>query len=651
MAALTALNAWMAGRVFGLDYHQPLSSIEPVFMAIARWMLDYGTSSAWVPLWYLGEPIQNAYPPLLPALTAATAAVAAIEPAAAYHWVAGAAYTAGPATLYLLARTLGLTAFGAGVAAAGYSILSPAALLFPSVWGDLGGTEGPRRLHALAFYGEGPHMLTLALWPAAVAALARAVERRSAGWVGLAALGAAAVALTNWLGSVALAAAAASLLAAMGWDERAPRRWLTAAGVGALAYLLAYPALPPSTIQAVRQNAPHSGGSFPMGAAQAGALLGLVAAAALLAWLLARVPRLPVGARFAALFSLLFGVPSAAMEFGGFHFYPQPHRFHLEMEQGLWLLGGAVAWGLAARFGRRLAIVAAAGLAVLAAAQAVRYPRALARWVEPVQPATMLQREAAEALRAWNPEARLFAAGSVEIWLNVFVDNPQTGGVFDQGVLWPYFPAYRYGMGYTVEDGARSARWLRVMGADAVFVSRADSREPYAVFWRDAAKFDGVLPELWRSGGDALYQVPRPCPGIAYALRPEEVVDRYPLNNEDEEAVAAFDDAIRDAARPCLTTRWEAPDRLTVEGPATAGSMVVVQEAWHAGWEATLNGEPVKTRADALGLLLAGPVEADGPLRLELRFRGPSWAPPLLAVAGWLAWFGVERRRRKPLSR
>jgi len=647
---LTALNLWIGAMLFGLDYHQPLSSVEPVYMAIARWMTLHPDAD-WTPLWYLGVPIQNAYPPLLPSLVSWLGGMAAIEPAAAYHWLVGVAYAVGPAALYLLARTLGLPVFGAVAAAAGMTLVSPASLLLPSVWGDLGAAEGPRRLDALIRYGEGPHVLTLALWPLAVATLYKAVERRTPAWVGLAAVVSAATALTNWLGSVSLALAALSLLASLGWTWDRVR---TALGTGLLAYALACPWLPLSTIQTIRTNAPRAGGDYPMGAVQALAWAVLLAGLLGAAWWWKRRSPAEPALRFAVVFSVLLGAPAAAMEFAGFHLMPQPLRFQLELEQGLWLLAGAGAAAAARRWERKAMIPAAVACVVLALVQAPRYRDYLSQQVEPVSKQSMLPYRVAQALSAFDPDARLYAAGSVEYWLNVFGDNPQVGGVFDQGVLWDFFQPYRFGLGGLEGDGERAARWLRALGAEAVFVSGADGDDPYRQYWRDPHKFDGVLEEIWREGDDALYAVPPHDGTLAYALAPGQAVERAPLNIEDQQAIAALDPAILEPARP-LRSRWESPDHLVLEGHIQRADRILVQVAWHPGWFAYQDSLRAVVHRDALGMIVVEP--AHDSQRLDLRYSGTTsfhlnngesllhHSTRVVAVVTWLAWLILARRR------
>lgn len=648
--ALTALNVWIAAGVYGLDYHEPLSSIEPVYMAVARWMTLHPDAD-WAPLWYLGVPIQNAYPPLLPWLVSCLGGLTSVEPATAYHWLVGTAYALGPAALYALARALGLSIAGSAAAGVGMTLASPAALLLPSVLRDLGGVEGPRRLDALIRYGEGPHVLTLALWPLAVAALLKAVERRTPVWVGLAALSASAVALTNWLGSVSLALAALSLLASLGWTWERVR---TALGVGALAYALACPWLPLSTIQTVRGNAPRAGGSFPMGSEQAVAwgllLAGLLAGA----WLWTRRQPDRTALRFALLLSLLLGTPAVIMEFAGFHLMPQPWRFQLELEQALWLVAGVAVAAAVERFGRKALVPAAVACLALAAVQAPRYRSYLQRVTHPVAKQEMLPYRVAEALSAHDPDARVYAAGSVEFWLNVFGDNPQVGGVFDQGVLWDFFQAYRYGLGFVEGDGERAVRWLRAMGAEALFVSEPDGRDPYREYWRDPEKFHGVLEEIWREGGDVLYAVPPLDDTLAYVLPPGQGVSRAPLNVEDEEAISGLDSAILAPERP-LASRWESPDHLVLEGEVHKADRILVQVAWHPGWYAYQDSLRASLEPDALGMIVVEP--AHDSQRLDLRFSGAAsfhlndgesllhHSTRVVAIITWLAWLALARRR------
>ena len=70
---------------------------------------------------------------------------------------------------------------------------------------------------------------------------------------------------------------------------------------------------------------------------------------------------------------------------------------------------------------------------------------------------------------------------------------------------------YMFGFTPRANMGARegpvSLLWLEAFGVAAVEVTGPDGREFYKPFW-NTRKFDGLLPVLWRSGGDVIYRFP-----------------------------------------------------------------------------------------------------------------------------------------------
>jgi hypothetical protein len=194
-----------------------MGSIESAFIGLARYIGTHWGGLNWYPLWYGGTPFQDAYPPLLHVLVAGFSSLARVGPGLAYHAVTAAVYALAPVALYWAARRLGMGRAAAFLAALFYSLISPSCWLVRVIRHDAGGWFAPRRLVTLVRYGEGPHLLSLALLPVAVAALNVALERRRPVYYFLAAIAAAAVALSNWIGAFALALAyAAYLLAGYG---------------------------------------------------------------------------------------------------------------------------------------------------------------------------------------------------------------------------------------------------------------------------------------------------------------------------------------------------------------------------------------------------------------------------------------------------
>jgi hypothetical protein len=210
--ALFAINLLLVGRLLGIEYLDAMGSIESSHIAIARWARLHWGDLSWFPLWYGGIPYLNTYPPLLHRLVAAVSAIGGASVPHVYHAVTAVFYSLGPVTLYLLAVRLGCSRLAGLAGGVFYSLVSTSTWFIPAVRRDAGGVWGLRRLQDMVQYGEGPHIASMTLLPVAVCLLAAAYERKRPAWWFAAALGLAAVPLTNWLGAAALAMAAVSPL-------------------------------------------------------------------------------------------------------------------------------------------------------------------------------------------------------------------------------------------------------------------------------------------------------------------------------------------------------------------------------------------------------------------------------------------------------
>lgn len=646
---LVAVNAFVCRRLFVTEYLDQMGSIEGAYIGLSRWILEHPHQLDWFPLWYGGIPFQNAYPPLLHLVVALTAGAFSISPALAHHLAGAAMYSLGPAALYWLAATLSgrrALSLAAGIL---YTLLAPSAILVPAIARDMGTAFGPRRLHALVSYGEGPHIAALALLPAAVVFFHKALARPGAGRVLLAALGLAAVPLTNWLGAFALAVAiGAYLLAYQDW--RRPARLLWAVAIAAAAYALAAPWIPPSTLAAIRHNAQYTVGHYPMtGAHYLSGGVVLAAAVAFSALLRRR------GAARWLIFFALFSFAMAAIALSGYWFgvylMPQPERYHLEMDLALampatFLLAAAVG-RLPARW-RRVVILAAVLAAVIQIDECAYQAR---KWIRPVDIRRTVEFEVARWLQENVPGGRVLATGSIRFWLNAFSDNPQLGGGFDQGIVNRMIPKVTFGIPFTRGDGERCARWLRVYGIEAAVVSGPATRDAYRDY-RDADKFRGVLPELWRSGDDAIYGVPRRRSSLAHVVRRDEIVARAPYNIEDVEPMIAYEAALEDGSRPPARITWRGPGQAVIEADLRPGEVISVQISYHPGWRAAVRGTEVPVRADGLGLMVLEP-DCAGRCTLQMKFDG-GWemrlarlaqAAAVLMVLMW--WLRGRRRARR----
>jgi hypothetical protein len=648
ISALLGVNIYVAMRLFTSEYISHMGSIEAAYIGLARYIVEHPFEWTWFPLWYTGVPFENTYPPLLHMCVAAVAWLGDLSPARAHHIVGGAVYCLGPVTLFWLAMRLSgrrVESFAAGLI---YSLISPSAFLMARVLTDVGSLWAPRRLQTLVVYGEAPHLVALALLPLAILALDFALARRRPLPMMMAALALASVVLSNWLGAFALAIAVVALLLAR--SESATKTWLYATGIGALAYALVSPWIPPGNLADIRRNAQHIGGVYRLGTEQLVYCVLLVAAMITVAWVLRRRSIAPA-LRFGLLFSLTIGAIPLFAEWTGRYMIPQPERYHLEMEMAFAL---ALAFGIGAllrRSPRIVAVVFLGCVALFGVKQTLEYRHYARGMLQPIDITQTVEFEAAKWLEGNLPGKRIFATGSIQFWLNAFTDSPQIGGGFAQGIVNETIPMIHFGVPFTTGDGERTAMWLRVYGAQAVVVSGPRSRDAYPEAWRDPGKLDGVLTEVWRSGDDVIYAVPQRSSGLAYAIRAEHVVERAPVNVEDVAPVEAYAVALEDRSLPDVAADWTGPGSATLRARLDPDHLIAVQVACHEGWSAGVGDRPIEIACDGLGFQTLTP-GCEGECEIELNFDGG--LPAKLAAAASTAvllgggiWCAIDYRRRR----
>ena len=302
---------------------------------------------------------------------------------------------------------------------------------------------------------------------------------------------------------------------------------------------------------------------------------------------------------------------------------PQPYRFQLEFEMGCCRGGrvsvaensGTMAPGRASRAGRR----AGAG-----AHGAQRHPR------RPVYSAIDIRNTVEYQSAMWFDRnmagARVFAPGSVSFWMNVFTDTPQLGGCCDQGVpSWEervaLYSIYT-GQNMGAREGPVSLLWLEAFGVAAVEVTGPDGREFYKPFW-NPRKFDGLLPVLWRSGGDVIYQVPQRSPSLAHAMRESQVVSvaGRPKDGLDIRPLENYVAALNDPQFPPARFRWLTHSRAQIVADATPDEVISVQVSYDRGWHARANGVAIPVTSDGLGLMVLHP-HCAGPCTIDLEYDG-----------------------------
>jgi len=624
--ALFVLNVYVCRELFRVEYLSNMGSIEGAFIGISRYAMAHWNDLTWFPLWSDGIPYPTTYPPLLHLVVAFTAWAGGISPAHAYHWITALAYCLGPVALFALTLRLSGSRWAGFVAGLVYTAVPTSAWLVPAIHRDLGGFFYSRRLQALAFYGEGPHvssmtLLTLALLCLDLAMGPMKTGRHRAPYVMLAAVAFAATASTNWLGAFAIALIVAPyVLANLGRDAWKLRDvgWLVL--IGAAAYCLAMPLMPPSTIAVLQRNARSTGGDYSH-AYQAAVPQGLAILAALVGIKFA-IRRLAPYLQFAILFAFLMSLVTLADAWWGIGILPMAVRYHLEMEMALAILTALGAWALFRDRSRWMAAAAILAL-TLALIQPIRLQRRWARvLLRPIDITQTVEWRTAQWLNQnWTGE-RVFLPGSISIWLNAFSDVPQLWG-FDQGMTNPMvrfalFTIYT-GEAAGVHNADVSVLWLKALGVQAVGVSGPASTEAYKPFV-SPRKFEGVLEPMRRDGDDVVYRVSQRA-SLARVVPRGTLVSRVPVHGLDVDPLRPYVNALDDQRMPRAGFHWSSAHSATIATNLDPGQVVSVQMSWHAGWHAIVNGRPTPVQHDAIGLMYLDPQIA-GPCTIEMVYDG-----------------------------
>ncbi|MDP8981400.1 MAG: hypothetical protein M3O35_12515 [Acidobacteriota bacterium] len=619
--ALFLLNLHVAWRLLFVTFTKQLQSNEGTFIAISRMMRDHPGDLLWWPMWNMGIPFHHTYFPLLHALGAALSALAGVHEARAFHQVTALFYCLGPVTLFWLAARVSGRLAPSFAGALAYSLLSPASWLVQAIAGDVGGIWKPRRLQVLVYYGEGPHITSLALFGVALLLLYEfwksAPGSRRQAWLGLAA-GAFTIftALTNAFGAVTLTIGVVCLLAALPRKEIA-RAALLSAMVGVVAYAAVCFWMPPSVIHAIRVNSPTVGGPYFYTARSWAGLAGWAAGFAVL-WLAMAWAKASTWNRFIVLFAwVLSGI--TLLNFAGIYIVVQPARYQLEMEMGLLL---CVAFGVEALLrGRSMTVqaVVVAAAVIFAVRQTVVYKHYARHLIEPMEITTTPEYKMARWVDGNADGGRVFIGGSYCFWTNVFTDVPQLAGGHDPTNLNPLHPIAVYEI-YFDRDGPRTVKWLKALGVSEIGIADPKGHEYYKPF-QNPDKFDGVLSVAWKEGADRIYDVPRIHPGFAHVIPRGSLVSRAPINGLDVDAFAAFVAALEDPALPSANLRWLNFHEMQIDAEVRPGQAISVQENFDPGWRAIVNGQSVPVRKDGLGFIFVEP-SCDGPCRVELVWDG-----------------------------
>ncbi|MFM2126455.1 MAG: hypothetical protein RL328_2906 [Acidobacteriota bacterium] len=628
-------------------------SIEVLFMSFARWLAENWNDRSWMPTWIMGAPVRQIYNPAMHASVGALIKATGWSPAEAYHFVTTLTYCLGPVTLFWLVwrgtRRLGL-AFLAGLI---YSVYSPAILLDRSILSDVGSYFSPRRLQTLITYGEGPHVTGLMEIPLVIWLLHEAATRRRWAYIVPAALALALLVCTNWTTTTGFVMALAAYVAAKFGTRKIgenPLHWPTFLALGVLAYAVASPWIPPSLVRSVQESSTGLDIATPTSEKAAiAAGLGLLM---VVFHSLFQRRHTPSIFRFFVYYALISGTAVLSKLWFGKVLVPISHRFQLELEMAL---AGLMAYGALA-VARRLPKPARIGALVLLTAAVIfqvrTYHRAAHNWSAP---ADLPNVEEAKIARGFTENFRLservFASGTVSLWLNLNSDLPQFYGCCDQTVRSATLRAAIYqiysGDGSGDRESEIAIAWLKTYGVSGISV-QAPNTSPYGEAFAHPHKFDGKLPEAWRQGESVIFRIPRINQSLAHVIARQSAITRAPYNGID---IQPLEPLLHDLDNPThrATLRWINQHEAEITAETSADQVVFLQETCDPGWRAFEGSRQLPMYCDAIGLTLIEPATA-GPHTIHIVYGdSPEDTATRYAQAGGLialiVWTLRARRR------
>jgi hypothetical protein len=394
-------------------------------------------------------------------------------------------------------------------------------------------------------------------------------------------------------------------------NER-PIHWPTFLGVGILAYAIACPWIPPSLIRTVQESAIGLDITTPW--PEKAAIIVFAALVVFVAHRLFDRHRIPSIVRFFVYLAIISGAAVLSKMWFGRVLIPIAHRFHLEMEMGI---VGAVAFAalaLAARLPRR-AQVALLVISLLAAAAQARFYRRESR---NTTVATDISNTPDVRMSRWfaanaNGE-RVFAPGTVAIWMNLFSDVPQFFGCCDQTVRTEVPRMAIYDIYTGQADGQISALWLKVFGVGYIGVTQPEFEPPF----RDPKKFDGVLEKVWSDGPNAVYKVAPANPSLAHVVPSTALTQRRPINGIDIDPLQPLIDALDQPPAPA-TFRWINQHEAEISARTEKDQSLFVQETCDQGWHAFEGSTERRVSCGPLGLLVIDPTFV-GPHTIRLTY-------------------------------
>ncbi|MEP6536424.1 MAG: hypothetical protein ABJF23_13950 [Bryobacteraceae bacterium] len=619
LVLICLLAAVLIKPLFKLGFTDKWGSVEGAIISDARFLSDHWPNPSWQPLWYAGARYDSLFPPAVRYGTVAIAKIGRVPVVRAYHTYLALFYCLGIGAVYFLIWTLMESRWSAWCGAAAAALISPCFLFLPELRNDAW-LWVPQRLGAMMRYGDGPHIVSLAALPVALAFWSRALQRFRRIDVVPACLSGAVVAANSLTGAATLAVLFPLMLWSLYVTHVDRRIWNRAAVIAALTWGLSAFWLVPSMLTTSLSNTQWlspAGTTWSLWIALACGVVFVVVTngkfrgRADLAGLL-----FVCGAAFA------FALNVAGNYYFGFQLAGAP--MHLAPELDLFLILAA-AEGLRRLRPRRIAL----GIAFVALATSGPYLRRA--WH--VYPSDLGFKERAEyKIQEWAsqnlPDARLMVAGPARYWIDAWGDRKQLGGESDSGPPEPLLKSAQFQI-LRGDQPALAVLWMQLLGVDAVVTDVG-------------GKFAGVLPPML---GDVVYRVPRRFSDLARVVNTDGLNSLQEITaNNDLDGLKAHYAVFENGPDSHPSVVWDSTDRLRIHARIEAGQSLVVQTNYADGWHAYADGKSLPVREGALGFIRLDPPPGDQTIRMVFETPLEVWLGRGITLASLLVLMRLRRR-------
>jgi hypothetical protein len=637
--ALLWINLYISRGLF-TTHVAPMYSMQGLWAGLARLADGSWWRPTWWPYWDCGMPFEFTYAPMVPALTALGSSLFHAPRNLVFQGITAITYSLAPVAVFVLAWVFTRAAGYSFLAGVFYSLTSVTRILTPDdsrfSWHSL---FDMRRLYIMGDWDETPHVLSLVMVMLAVVFLALSIRDRRRAYYVITAMLIGMAALTSVFAPIVMMMAALCLLFVLRREDLAGNIALVVA-IGAYGYALSARFLPPSLIRAIHTASKRGeAANWSMGTLTA---LSLIVLGWILLWHF--LPRWTSDWRmqFFALFTYLVSCPPVLTRWLDRNILPQPGRYKLEMEMAWAILLIFVAryWieKLPRKFKWALLFVY-----VSLAGEQIAQDRVWAKASFQAEPyETTIEYRVSTWLARNLPGVRVYLPGTIARWAEAFADVPQYGGeswsIAYNAVQQTGDDGIANGGHTQEEDAVIGLAWLRAYGVGAVCVPGAKSPE----FWKGIvhpAKFDGVLPLLWREDDTSIYSVPQHSASLAHVVPAAAIVRRAPRSRGEIGEIQRYDAALEDASLPAADFRWEGRNGIGIHTSARPGQVISVQVSYHPGWHVTVGNRHPKLHKDGLGLMWFDP-ECNGACDASLDYDG-GWELRIFRWLSYLAFCGL----------